>query len=141
MKVTEILKPKSSNGTKLPIFLESVKAGFPSPADDFIDKHLDLNDYLIKHPVATFFVRVTGDSMINAGIYSGDILIVDRSLEANNGSIVVAVINGDLTVKRLKKESNRVTLLPENAEYKPIQIMPEDEFSVWGVVTSVIHKV
>ena len=136
MKIHPVKKSK----VELPIFLESVKAGFPSPADDFIDKKLDLNDLLIKHPSSTFFVRVTGDSMIGVGIHSGDLLVVDRSLEATNNNIVVAVINSELTVKRLVIKGNEISLYPENTNYSPINISEEDSFSVWGVVTSVIHK-
>jgi len=99
---------------KLPLFLSSVKAGFPSPADDFVETRLDLNEYLIDHPEATFFVRVSGDSMIRAGIHTGDILIVDRSLEPKNNDIVIAIIDGEFTVKRLKKYGDRVFLVPEN---------------------------
>ena len=139
MKVKSIHPIKKSK-VALPIYLESIKAGFPSPADDFIDKKLDLNEYLVKHPVATFFVRVVGDSMVGCGIYSGDILVVDRSLEAVNDNIVIAVLNGELTVKRLKTSKGKVVLMPENDNYKPIVITEDDTFSVWGVVTSVVHK-
>jgi DNA polymerase V len=100
----------------------------------------DLNKQLVKHPTATFFVRVTGDSMIDAGIHSGDTLIVDRSLEPKNGSIVIAVLNGELTVKRLSKESNKLYLMPENQNYDPIEILEETQFEIWGVVTNVIHS-
>lgn len=126
---------------KLPLFLESVPAGFPSPADDHIEAKLNLNEFLIKHPEATFFVRVTGDSMVNAGISSGDILIVDRSLEPSNNKIIVAVIDGEITVKRLLKKNSKIFLVPENPKYNPIEIKGEHEFSVWGVVTSIIKVV
>jgi len=124
---------------KLPLFLSSVKAGFPSPADDFVETRLDLNEYLIDHPEATFFVRVSGDSMIRAGIHTGDILIVDRSLEPKNNDIVIAIIDGEFTVKRLKKYGDRVFLVPENPNYKLIEIKPESDFLIWGVVKYVIH--
>jgi DNA polymerase V len=137
----EILKPDRLKQLNLPMFLESVSAGFPSPADDYMESKLDLNDLLIKNPAATFFVRVTGDSMINAGLNSGDILVVDRSLESKDGSIVIAVINGDLTVKRLSYKDGTVFLVPENKFYKPIKITDEMNFEVWGVVRSVIHSV
>ena len=130
MKVTNIYNLYSS----------SVSAGFPSPADDFIDTKLDLNEHLIRHPSATFFVRASGDSMIGAGIHSGDILIVDRSLEAANNAIVIAALEGELTVKRFKKKNGRVFLLPENKEYKIIDITHNETFSIWGVVTYVIHR-
>jgi DNA polymerase V len=139
--IIEILKPDRLQEFKLPLFLESVSAGFPSPADDYMEAKLDLNDLLIKNPAATFFVRVTGDSMVNAGIYSGDILVVDRSLDPKDASIVIAVINGELTVKRLSYNNGRVYLVPENSYYKPILITDEMNFEVWGVVRSVIHSV
>lgn len=140
MKV-ESIHPIKKSKQSLPLYLESIKAGFPSPADDFIDKKLDLNDLLIKHPVATFFIRVSGDSMINAGIFSGDILVVDRALDARDKCIVVAVLNSELTVKRLSTKNGKVNLIPENPNYKIISVSPEDTFSIWGVVTNVIHKV
>lgn len=124
----------------LPLFAIPVKAGFPSPGDDYVEQNLDLNEYLIQHPAATFFVRVDGDSMIGAGIAMGDILIVDRALEAANGKIVVAVINGEFTVKRLKKVGEKLTLEAANPNYPPIAIHPGWDFRVWGVVTYVIHK-
>lgn len=137
----EILKPDRLQELNLPMFLESVSAGFPSPADDYMESKLDLNDLLIKNPAATFFVRVTGDSMINSAIYSGDILVVDRSLDPKEGSIVIAVINGELTVKRLIYKDSYIYLVPENKFYQPIKITEDMNFEVWGVVRSVIHSV
>jgi DNA polymerase V len=139
-KVVEIITPEKIKGYSLPIFLESVSAGFPSPADDYIEGKLDLNDYLVKHPSATFFVRVTGDSMINAGIYSGDILVVDRSLEPKDGNVIIAVVDGELLVKRMKFEGNQLFLYPENNKFEPIEITSQMNFEVWGVVTNVIHS-
>jgi len=124
-----------------PLFLAQVPAGFPSPADDYIEGKLDLNKHLIRHPAATFFVRVTGDSMIDAGIHSGDLLIVDRSLEPTDNHVVVAVVNGELTVKRIRKKENELLLVPENKNYSPLRINEEMDFEIWGVVTSVIHPV
>ena len=124
---------------KIPLYASRVRAGFPSPADDYIERHLDLNKHLIKHPAATFFVTASGDSMTGAGIASGDMLVVDRSLEATHGAIVIAAINGELTVKRLSRSAGRVQLLPENTQYKPIEITQEEELVIWGVVTYVIH--
>ena len=112
---------------ELPLYFNSVSAGFPSPADDFISERIDLNKHLVKHPTATFLVRVIGDSMINAGINSNDILIVDRSIEPKNGQIVVAAINGELTVKRLSKTEEGVFLLPENDRYQPIVLSENNE--------------
>lgn len=140
-KVSQVLIPEKRKEVKLPLFLESVSAGFPSPADDYLEGKLDLNDLLVRNPTATFFVRVTGDSMIDSGIFSDDILVVDRSLEPKSGSIVIAVIDAELTVKRLHKQKNKVFLLPENQNYKPIEITKEMSFEVWGVVTTVIHSV
>ncbi len=140
-KVTEIIIPEKGERVELPIFLESVSAGFPSPAEDYMEGKLDLNKYLIKNQSATFFVRVTGDSMINAGIYSGDILIVDRSLNPKDGSIVIAVIDSELLVKRMQYIKNKIFLTPENPKFEPIEITGEMNFEVWGVVTTVIHSV
>ena len=125
----------------LPLFLTKVNAGFPSPADDYIEKQLDLNDLFIKHPAATFFVKVEGESMCNADIHTGDILIVDRALEPSDGKIVVAVLNGEFTVKRIRiKSSKKVILEAENADYPSIEISQNIDFQVWGVVTYVIHR-
>jgi DNA polymerase V len=123
-----------------PLLLCGVSAGFPSPADDYIDRLLDLNELLIKNPPATFFVKVAGDSMTGAGINDGDTLIVDRSIEAVNGKIVIAVVNGELTVKRLEKSNNSYRLVAENPNYSPLEINEENQFEIWGVVTSVIHQ-
>lgn len=140
MQIKQIYTPDSGFSIQLPYFMTSIQAGFPSPADDFVDTKLDLNEYLIKHPAATFFVRVSGDSMIGAGIYDNDILIVDRSLDARPEMIIVAALDGELTVKRLKKKNDTVILSPENDQYEPIVVSEESDFSVWGVVTAVIHK-
>jgi DNA polymerase V len=138
--VTDVFKPVRNKTEYIPIFLESVSAGFPSPADDYLEGRLDLNEYLVRNPSATFFLRVTGDSMIDAGIHSGDVLIVDRSLTPRSGSIVIAAIDGELVVKRLKISKNKIFLIPENRQYEPIEIKSEMNFEVWGVVTSVIHS-
>ena len=138
--MSEIYYPDQSTKCKLPLFMVAVEAGFPSPAEDYIEGSLDLNKHLIKHPAATFFVRVTGDSMIEAGIHPGDILIVDRSIEAKNKKVIIAVIDGELTVKRLSIVSGNLFLIPENPKYRPIQINDEMSFEIWGVVTNVIHS-
>jgi DNA polymerase V len=117
-----------------------VQAGFPSPADDYIERYLDLNSEFIKHPAATFLLRTTGDSMIDAGIFSGDILIVDRSLEPSDGKIVIAALDGELTVKRLSRQKGRVQLVAANTNYKPIDITDEHDVVIWGVVTLVLHE-
>jgi DNA polymerase V len=126
----------------LPLYLSKVSAGFPSPAENDIAEKLDLNTYLVKHPAATFLVRANGLSMLNAGIHENDILVVDRSLTPSDGKIVIAAIDGQLTVKRLKKSGNgELLLLAENPDYKPIQIREGNEVTIWGVVTNVIHSV
>lgn len=132
---------KTDRGSKLarPLFSNKVAAGFPSPAEDFVEGKLDLNEKLIEHPSSTFFVRVTGNSMLGANIMDGDILIVDRSIEASNNKIVIAVIDGELTVKRFRQIGNKISLVPENKDYPTLDIVTED-FSIWGVVTYVIHK-
>lgn len=123
----------------LPLFLATVAAGFPSPAGDYIECRLDLNEHLIRHPSATFFVRVAGDSMTGAGIHNGDILIVDRSLQPQSGSVVVAAVNGELTVKRLLRQHGRCMLMPENEAFGCVDIPDGADVTIWGVATSVIH--
>lgn len=130
----------SSSQLRLPLFESRVQAGFPSPADDFTEKALDLNEYLILHKAATFFVRVVGESMTDVGIFPGDLLIVDRSLTPTSGKIIIAVLNGETTVKRFEKDKKGVLLGSENKEYPDIRIAEEDDFSIWGVVTNVIHS-
>jgi DNA polymerase V len=138
-KVKAIYYPDDTTECERPLFMVPVMAGFPSPAEDYIEGKLDLNRHLIKHPAATFFVKVAGDSMIDAGIHPGDILIVDRSLEPADKKVVIAVINGELTVKRIRMKNGRIYLMPENKNYKPVEIEKEMKFDVWGVVTNVIH--
>lgn len=125
----------------LPLFASRVAAGFPSPADDHIDAALDLNKHLIKRPAATFFVRAQGDSMIGVGIHDGDLMVVDRSLDARTGSIVIAVVHGELTVKRLcLNADDTVWLMAENPNYAPIEITESMDLVIWGVVAHVIHS-
>ncbi len=131
---------RDGHAVACPLYSSHVRAGFPSPADDYIETYLDLNEHLIKHPAATFFVTASGDSMTGAGIQSGDMLIVDKSLDASHGKIVIAAIDGELTVKRLSRQGGRVQLLPENDAYKPIDITDEQDLVIWGVVTHVIHS-
>tara|TARA_X000000950_G_scaffold92419_1_gene116331 strand:+ start:3088 stop:3537 length:450 start_codon:yes stop_codon:yes gene_type:complete len=125
----------------IPFYQSNVPAGFPSPAEDFMDLDLNLQEYLVQHPSATFCVRVTGDSMQNAGIYSGDVMVVDRALEPQNNTIVLAILDGEFTVKRIQKKGQELYLKPENSKFKPIQITEEMNFQVWGVVTHIIHKI
>ena len=126
--------------TPRPLFLSGVSAGFPSPAEDHVDRQLDLNDLLIRHPAATFFVRVAGDSMVGAGIQHNDILIVDRSLEAVSNRIVIAVVNGELTVKRLVRDRHGARLVAENPHYPPLALTEENGCEIWGVVTGVVRQ-
>lgn len=125
---------------------DQVTAGFPNPANDYPQNKLDLNDFIVKHPNSTFFIKVRGDSMKNAGINDDDILVIDKSLEANDGSIVVAILNGEFTVKRFRKRQNYILLEPEYETSHPtrcvgpLRVDPMDDFEVWGVVTHVIHS-
>jgi DNA polymerase V len=135
-----VFHPDRSTKCARPLFLVSVSAGSPSPAEDYIEGRLDLNKHLIKHPAATFFVRVAGDSMTGAGIHPGDILVVDRSLEPQDANVVIAVLEDELTVKRISRRDGRLYLVPDNTLYRPLEIIEGMEFEVWGVVTSVIHS-
>jgi len=139
-KVEIIYSPDRTTKRSQPLFIANVPAGFPSPADDYKEEKLDLNKYLIKNPAATYFVRVAGDSMVGAGIHSGDLLVVDRSVEPVDKKVVIANINGELTVKRIRIRKKKITLESENADFSSQEIQPEAEFEVWGVVTSVIHE-
>jgi DNA polymerase V len=124
----------------LPLYGSKVPAGFPSPADDHLETTIDLNRQFIRHPAATFFVRVQGDSMIGAGIHNNDVLVVDRSLEAKSGAIVIAVVNNELTVKRLILDGEHVCLMPENPHYEALHITEGMELHIWGVAVHVIHS-
>ncbi|MFZ0258154.1 MAG: translesion error-prone DNA polymerase V autoproteolytic subunit [Gammaproteobacteria bacterium] len=140
LSVTDIAAHRRGKRQVIPLFLTKIAAGFPSPADDFLEKKIDLNEHLIRHPAATFFVRVGGDSMNGAGIFGGDILVVDRSLEVKDEAVVVAVVDGEFTVKRIRKTGGRLFLVPANEAYSPLEVTAEMDFTVWGVVTSVIHS-
>jgi DNA polymerase V len=139
MSITLIDKPAHlpPKDLLLPLYT-GIQAGFPSPAGDYTECRIDLNDHLVDNPTATFYARVEGDSMIGVGIYPGSVLVVDKSLTARNGDIVVAVVDQDFTVKRLEKKFNKMRLLPENAKYKPIEIREGMQVEIWGVVTYVI---
>ena len=123
----------------LPLFSGKVAAGFPSPADDYVEKTLDLNELLVQKPAATFFVRAQGESMLGAGIHPNDILVVDRSIAPVSGKIVICALNGELTVKRLERGNGQWQLKAENPAYADIVIHEELELVIWGVVTNVIH--
>ncbi len=123
----------------LPLFGYSVRAGFPSPAEDYVSEHLDLNEYLVAHKEATFYLRAKGHSMIGASIQDGDLLVVDRSLSPVHRSVVIAVVDGEFTCKRLYKRGGRIRLIAENPEFPIIDLSDGQELQIWGVVTNVIH--
>ena len=137
--IAKIMSYEEGIELELPMYKSEIKAGFPSPASDYIESTLDLNKFLIKHPAATFFVRVEGDSMIDAAIHSGDILIVDRALEPATNNVVIAVVDGELTVKRICKSGDKLFLAADNKSYRPIEMTEEMNAEIWGVVTHVIH--
>lgn len=122
-----------------PLLAFPVSAGFPSPADDYLEARINLNEELIRNPAATFFVRVSGDSMTGAGIHDGDLLIVDRSAECVNGCIVVARVHDEFTLKRIRKEGCRVWLMPENPAYRPLEVEEGTDFEIWGRVTGSVR--
>ncbi len=124
----------------IPLYTSRVSAGIPTLADDYIDQTIDLNKDLVKHPKSTFLVIASGESMINAGIQSGDMLVVDKQITPRNGSIVIVAVDGELTVKRLSIKGDNILLLPENKAFKPIVITPDQHVVIWGVVTFVIAK-
>ena len=138
--ILSIINIGNNKKTFTSLFLDSVSAGFPSPATDYLENKLDLNEYLVKHPVATFIVKANGSSMIEAGILSGDLLIVDRSVTPKNDNIVIASVFGELTVKKLRKKGSTLFLVSANNEYPSIEVKEEMECFIWGVVTYVIHK-
>jgi DNA polymerase V len=140
MLTIRLLTPVRGSPMPLALYASPVQAGFPSPADDHLEKRLDLNDHLVRHPAATFFVLAEGSSMTRAGIQSGDLLVVDRSLEAVDGDVVVAVLDGEFTVKRLRIRKGRPMLCPEADGYQPIVIGEDARFEVWGVVSAVVHS-
>lgn len=140
-KLLTIYCPSEKAGEAVPLTENCVQAGFPSPADGYLTDSLNLHDLVVKNPAATFFVRVMGDSMKNAGIASGDILVVDRSLEPRSGKIVVAILDGEFTVKEIHFDSSgAISLVAANPAYPPLRIRRDADFQVWGVVSYVIHK-
>jgi DNA polymerase V len=139
-KKLHFFTPDFSQPKKIAFIDTGIKAGFPSPAADFEEEQISLDQFLIKNPEATFFAKASGNSMINAGISDGDLLVIDRSLEAKNNTIAVCYVDGEFTVKRIRLENEKVFLLPENDDYKPIEITKGNELMVWGVVIYVIKK-
>ena len=138
--VLDFFTPDFTTQLDLPLAGTAIAAGFPSPAEEYLDLALDLNKELIKHPAATFYARVKGDSMVDAGIQDGDLLVIDKALEPKEGSIAVCYLDGEFTVKRLAVREEGVYLMAANAEFKPIRITEENDFLVWGLVAYVIHK-
>ncbi|MDT8412907.1 MAG: translesion error-prone DNA polymerase V autoproteolytic subunit [Vicingaceae bacterium] len=136
-----ILGSKTSSELALPFVEAGISAGFPSPADDFLELTIDLNKELIKHPSTTFYGKVKGDSMQDAGFNNGDLLIIDKSLQPFDGKIAVCFIDGEFTVKRIKKDNNFIWLMAENKNYQPIKVTQDNDFIVWGMVTYIIKSV
>ena len=134
------LIPKKENNLGQWLIEQGISAGFPSPADDFKEIRISLDKELVKNEQATFYARVSGDSMQGAGLENRDLLIIDRSIEPSNNKIAVCFIDGEFTVKRIKIESKKLYLIPENKKYSPIQITEENELIIWGIVTYVIKK-
>jgi DNA polymerase V len=147
MKKTRVVPLTAASSTDaaaknpLPLYLSPAAAGFPSPAEDYLDRTLDLHEHLVRNSAATFFVRACGDSMIRAGIHDGDLLVVDRSLSPRHGSVVIAAVEGELTVKYLVRRNGRVLLAPANEEYPEFDVTDQEDIMLWGVVTYAIHKV
>ena len=136
----EIFSISSETALELPIISSGINAGFPSPAADFTDLSIDLNKYLVKNQSATFYGRVKGESMKDAGIDNGDLLIIDKSLEPVDGKIAVCYIDGEFTIKRIKLEKNICWLVAANEKYKPIKVTPDNDFLIWGIITHVIKS-
>jgi len=141
MEKLKFFIPKKENGLGQWLAGEGISAGFPSPADDFKETRISLDRELVKNKEATFYARVSGDSMVEAGLDDGDLLVIDRSKNPENGKIAVCLIDGDFTVKRIKKQNKKLFLIPENKKYKKTEIKEENELIIWGIVEYVIKKV
>lgn len=143
MKKTNIEIHPVDNKSELPLPYADggIKAGFPSPAQDYMESVIDLNKELIKHPASTFYGRVKGDSMIDANVNDGDILVIDKSLDPQNGDMAVCYIDGEFTIKYIKIEKDIIWLVPANEKYKPIKVTIENDFLIWGIVTYCIKNV
>lgn len=141
MENVTLFKAETGNALELPYADEGIRAGFPSPAQEHLEYSIDLNRDLSLHPESTFYARAVGDSMIEAGISEGDILVIDRSIEARHGDMAVCALNGEFTVKFVERYPDHVLLVPANSAYAPIRVEESDAFRVWGVVTHIIHKV
>jgi len=137
--VTSVHEAGTSTEYELPLAEVSVQAGFPSPAEDYVEDRIDLNEELIEHPAATYFVRASGRSMVDAGIHDGDILVVDRAVEPDDGHVVVAAVDGELAVKRLRRADGEVWLAAENENFEDLPVTALNDVTVWGVVTHAVH--
>lgn len=135
-----IARADVSSDISLPYADSGIQAGFPSPAQHYISESIDLNHEIVKHPAATFYGRVSGDSMIGEGIEEGDLLVIDRSLEPEDGDLAVCCVDGEFTLKRIKFEPNKVWLIPANESFDPIVVTPDNRFVIWGVVTHTIKR-
>ena len=140
-KIINFFTPKKENEMGQWLAEEGISAGFPSPADDFKETRISLDRELVKNKEATFYARVSGDSMVGAGLDDGDLLVIDRSKNPENGKIAICLVDGEFTVKRIKKEKNKLYLKPENKKYKPVELKEENELIIWGIVEYVIKKV
>jgi DNA polymerase V len=139
-KTIELYSANTDSTLDIPVVDGGIKAGFPSPAQDFLDLSIDLNKELVKNPTSTFYGRVSGDSMQDVGISDGDLLVIDKSLEPRDGKIAVCYIDGEFTVKSIKVERNGVLLMPANDKYSPIRVTEDNDFIVWGIVIHVIKS-
>jgi len=140
LRIVELFSVAEPSVDVLPLYASAPAAGFPAPGDDMVEAELNVHDLLVRHPEATYFVRVQGNSMEGAGIFSGDILVIDRSVDAAHGSIVVAAVGGGLVVKRLHKEAGQLYLVSEHADYEPILVNESNECFLWGVVTGSVRQ-
>lgn len=132
--------PDAENNLEMPYISSGIKAGFPSPAADFDGSRISIDQVVVKNPTATFYAKANGNSMIGAGIDDGDILVIDKSIEPQDGKIAVCFIDGEFTVKRIKVQENSLLLLPENKLFEPIEVTQENDFIIWGIVTYVVKK-
>lgn len=136
----EIYSSSTDSEQDIPLISSNIQAGFPSPALDFIDLSIDLNKYVVKHPSSTFYGRVQGDSMKDAGIGDGDLLVIDKGIEPSDGKIAICFIDGEFTLKRIKIDKDECWLAPANENYKPIKVSTENNFMIWGIVTFTIKS-
>lgn len=132
--------PNTESNLEMPYISSGIKAGFPSPAADFDGSRISIDQIVVKNQTATFYAKANGSSMIGAGIDDGDILVIDKSIEPQDGKIAVCFIDGEFTVKRIKVQENSLLLLPENKLFEPIEVTQENDFIIWGIVTYVVKK-